>query len=70
MKTLELNQMGIVNAGGDIWSDKSSCNEWVQTLGGVSTIMGLASWWTGAGAGASFALSGFTYAWSLRCASL
>jgi len=71
MKNLELTQMEHLSGGErDILTDASACNEIATGLGGTAVIFGVASWWTGAGAGISAVIGAVAYAGSLYCDTL
>jgi len=71
MKNLELTQMEHLSGGErDILTDASACNEIATGLGGTAVIFGVASWWTGAGAGISAVIGVVAYAGSLYCDTL
>lgn len=70
MKKLELNQMEVINGGGNPLTDAKSCNTLANGIGGFAVIFGTGAWWTGAGAIAAVALSIGSYGYSLYCQSL
>jgi|SaaInlStandDraft_1057018.scaffolds.fasta_scaffold354232_2 hypothetical protein len=70
MKTLELNQMENLQGGGDVLTDSASCNALSDGITGAATVIGFASWWTGAGAGLAFGLGLFATILDGYCDSL
>lgn len=70
MKKLEMSEMEIFKGGGDIWSNRRDCEEFSTALGGSAVIIGVSSWWTGAGGGLSAVMGAVAWAWSSRCDGL
>jgi len=65
MKILDLNQMELLEAG----MPPGQCEEMANALGGAGLLFGVASWWTGAGAGIALAIGGGAYVLGLYCQS-
>ncbi|MFJ1323281.1 hypothetical protein ACILDT_09735 [Capnocytophaga canis] len=71
MKTLNFNQMENVQGGGDILTDRTSCDQFVDVMGGVTTIFSFASLMSGGALGGlAFGLGAFTYGVSWYCKTL
>lgn len=70
MKKLELNQMENLEGLGDVLTDRRSCDQLANGLGGAATIIGFGSWWTGAGAGLAIGISLGAGALQLYCSTL
>ncbi len=59
MKTLELNQMELVNGG--------TCQELADGISGAAVVIGFASWWSGFGAGIAVVVGAVGFGVSLAC---
>ncbi|MDC6385952.1 hypothetical protein PP180_11285 [Muricauda sp. SK9] len=56
MRTMNFNEMENVQGG------RVECDGLSEGLGGAALIFGVASWWTGVGAGIALAISAAAYA--------
>jgi len=70
MKSLDLNQMGLINGSSNPFTDPDACNELATGLGGAATIIGFSSWWTGAGAGIATVVGSASFFYGLYCQGL
>ncbi len=70
MKNLELNQMEMTYGGADILKDGEACSEFALGVSGAAVMIGVASWWTGVGAGAAAIMSIGSFALSAYCDTL